>query len=816
MIKRILEWCWRIPKGMFSWYVSLYKGRRWYVKLLSGILSFVVFMIVYLGMVDINFLGLFGKSPGFYEILHPPSSVASEVYSADGKMIGKFFNENRSPVKYEEVAPIFWKALIDTEDERFYQHRGVDFRGILGAVKDALVHHEARGASTLTQQLAKNMFRMRTQNSSGLLSNIPGLRIIIIKSKEWIIASKIEMVYSKEEILTMYANTVDFGSNCFGIKTASRTYFDTTPGELTTDQSAVLVGILKATSFYNPIINPENSTSRRNVVMSLMVQHGHLSKSEYQRLSSSSTPLKLSVDTGEKSHTAYFKDAVEASLASWCHSTGYDLYTSGLKIYTTLDTHLQKYAENAVKMHMKTLQAEFRTDWGGNAPWRDDDGNVIPHFIENIAQKLPVYKELERRFGKQTDSIEYYLNQPHKVKLYDYDRGYYEAEMSTLDSIRTMVSFMHAGFIAMEPQSGAVLAWVGDVDYNTWQYDKVTAMRQPGSTFKAFIYTEAMNQGLVPCDKRRDEPVKVPIYDEKTHQEQPWNPNNASKSFSGDSMLLKRAFAKSTNSIAVRLGIEMGVKNVIKTAHEMGIKSELDPHPTTLLGSSDVNLLELVNSYGTIANDGMRHEPVLVTRILDGSGNLIYEGPTDAPRAIPYRSAFFMQQMLMNGVQEGTSRSLSSYVGYWSKTDVGGKTGTSNNMADGWFVGITPKLVFGAWVGGEYRQIHFRSSRLGQGAHTALPICGKFLQSVIMDNNYAKYRCRFVMPPGEDVNIDLFNCTPKVRKSTGSVANDSTLLEDEATIYDIDGNPLPSNPPSNPDNGDLYLPDQPIEFIIEE
>jgi len=702
-MKKALKWCWQIPSRICAWYAGLYKGRPWYVKILSGIVSFVFFMAVYLGMVDINFLGLFGKSPGFYEILHPPTSVASEVYSADGQLIGKFFNENRSPVKYEDVAPIFWKALIDTEDERFYQHRGVDFRGILGAMKDAIIHHEARGASTLTQQLAKNMFRMRTQSSPGLLSNIPGLRIIIIKSKEWIIASKIEMVYSKEEILTMYANTVDFGSNCYGIKTASRTYFNTTPGELTTDQSAVLVGILKATSFYNPIINPANSTSRRNVVMSLMVKHGDLSPSEYERLSSVPTPLQLTLDTNEKSHTAYFKDAVEASLAPWCHETGYDLYTSGLKIYTTLDTRLQKYAEKAVKMHMKTVQAEFRADWGNDVPWRDDHGNVVPHFIEGIVEKLPVYKHLKERFGNQSDSIDYYLNLPHKVKLFDYTHGPYEAEMSTLDSIRTMVRFMHAGFVAMEPQSGAVVAWVGDVDYNTWQYDKVTAMRQPGSTFKAFIYTEAMNQGLVPCDKRRDEPVKVPIYDEKTHREEPWNPNNASKSFSGDSMLLKRAFAKSTNSIAVRLGIEMGVRNVIKTAHDMGIKSELDPPPTTLLGSSDVNLLELVNAYGTIANDGLRHEPVLVTRILDGDGNLIYEGPTDSPRALPYKSAFFMQQMLMNGVHEGTSRSLASYVGYWSKTDVGGKTGTSNNMSDGWFVGITPKLVCGAWVGGEYR-----------------------------------------------------------------------------------------------------------------
>ncbi len=815
-MKTILSWCWRKIKAIFLWYIHLFKGRRWYVKILSAVASFMVFMVVYLGMVDINFLGLFGKSPGFYEILHPPTNSASEVFSADGKSIGKFYNENRSPVRYRDVAPVFWDALVDTEDERFYKHHGVDFGGMLGAMKDLIVHHEARGASTITQQLAKNMFRMRTQTSSGLLSNIPGLRIVIIKSKEWIIATKIEMVYSKEEILTMYANTVDFGSNCYGIKTASRTYFNTTPRELTTDQSAVLVGILKATSFYNPILNPENSTRRRNVVMGLMVKKGHLSESEYKRLSATPTELHVTPDVPSRGNTAYFKDAVEASLASWCHNMGYDLYTSGLKIFTTLDTRLQQYAEEAVRSQMSTLQLEFYRDWGSAEPWVDDDGKVIPYFIERLARKLPLYKELKTRYNGNTDSIDYYMNKPHKVRLWSYDRGSYEAEMSTLDSLRIMTRFMHASFVAMEPQTGAVVAWVGDLDYNTWQYDKVTAMRQPGSTFKAFIYTEAMNQGLAPCDKRRDEPVKVPIYDEKTHSEEPWNPNNASKSFSGDSMILKRAFAKSTNSIAVRLGIEMGVKNVIKTAHDMGIKSFLDPHPTTLLGSSDVNLLELTNAYCTIANNGFRHDPVLVTRIIDSDGNIVYEGPSDCPRALPYKSAFFMQQMLMYGVQEGTSRGLASWVGYWTHTDIGGKTGTSNNASDGWFMAVTPNLVCGAWVGGEYRQIHFRSARLGQGAHTALPICGKFLSAVLKHPDYQKYHGQFVMPPGEEVNLDLFNCTPKQNGRRRPEDNDSTTRRN-IVIYDDDGNPIPPvNPPTLPEEEDGYVPDPSLEIVFDD
>lgn len=808
---KVVKWCWHKIKGLCSWYVHLFKGRRWYVKLLSGFISFVLFLIVYFGMVDINFLGLFGKSPGFYEILHPPSNSASEVYSADGKSIGKFYNENRSPVKYEDVAPVFWDALIDTEDERFYHHHGVDFSGVLGAVKDAIVHQDARGASTITQQLAKNMFRMRTQTSNGLLSDIPGLRMLIVKTKEWIIATKIEMVYDKKDILTMYANTVDFGSNAFGIKTASKNYFNITPAELTTDQAAVLVGILKATSYYNPLLNPENSKSRRNVVMKLMVKNGHLSEEEYQRLSAKPVVLSYSSDTGTQKQTTYFKDAVEAYLAKWCHDTGYDLYTSGLKIYTTLDTRLQAYAENAVESQMKAQQKAFAADWGSDDPWRDEKGNVIPDFVEKTVKKLPVYEDLKRRYNN-TDSINHYLNLPHQVKLWSPEKGEFETEMSTLDSLKYMMRYLHCGFVAMEPQTGAVVAWVGDIDYNVWKYDKVTAMHQPGSTFKLFVYTEAFNQGLTPCDKRRDEPVSVPIYDEKTGEETVWKPTNASKYFSGDSLLLMQAFARSTNSVAVRLGIEMGVKNVIKTAHDMGIKSQLDPHPSTLLGASDVNLLEMVNAYCTIANDGKHHEPVLVTKILDSEGNQIYEGPSDMPRTLPYKTAYLMQKLLINGVKNGTSRSLSAYipVNVTDVIDCGGKTGTSNNSADGWFVAVTPNLVCGAWVGGEYRQIHFKSTSLGQGARTALPICGNFLFSTLLNKDFAKYRGKFEIPAGEDISLsdDMFVCDRHIVVAPSPARQEDSIPtwdmgSRETVIPELEETESPYPPSSESDNYDV-------------
>ncbi|MGM9705062.1 MAG: transglycosylase domain-containing protein, partial [Prevotella sp.] len=346
-LKSTLYWCGNKLHTLFSWYKNLYKGSPWYKKTLMVAISCIIAFIVYLGMVDINFLWLFGKSPGFSEIKNPSTNQASEIYSADGIMIGKFFNENRTPVKYNEVNPSFWKALIDTEDERFYSHRGIDALGLMGAFKDALFRNDARGASTITQQLAKNMFRVRTQYSTGLLGKIPGVRILIMKSKEWIIATKIELLYEKNEILTMYANTVDFGSNSFGIKTACKTYFNTTPANITTEQAAVLVGMLKATTYYNPITNPENSIKRRNVVLGNMLSHGDLTKEQFDTLSTTPISLKYSVETNYDGQAQYFREAVANYLSGWCKENNYDLYSSGLKIYTTIDTRLQKYAEEA-------------------------------------------------------------------------------------------------------------------------------------------------------------------------------------------------------------------------------------------------------------------------------------------------------------------------------------------------------------------------------------------------------------------------------------------------------------------------------------
>lgn len=792
-VKDMLRYIGRLMKRALKWYVGIFKGRPWYIKIVSAIATLVVACFLYLGAVDINFLGLFGKSPSMSTIINTRPAAASEIYSADSVMIGKFFSENRTPVEFSDVDTVFWEALISTEDERYFSHMGVDFQAFGAALKDYIVHGEARGASTITQQLAKNLFRVRTEYSTGLLGNIPGVKMLIMKTKEWITAFKLELYFSKEEILTMYANTVDFGSNAYGIKTACKTYFGTTPQNLTAEQAAVLVGMLKATTTYNPRLNPENSLKRRNVVLSNMKAHGYLTAEECDSLQALPITLDYSVENAYDGEANYFREAVADFMKEWCteyygDNSKYAYYTEGLKIYTTLDTRLQKYAEEAAVKQMKQVQKTFNAHWGSTPPWQDERHVEIPHFIEDLAKKTDYYKTLARKFDNNQDSIDYYLNLPHPVTLFSYD-GPVEAEMSTLDSIRYMEHFMHCGFVAIEPQTGHVKAWVGDVDFDTWKYDKVTAMRQPGSTFKLFVYTEAMNQGITPCDTRRDAYFSMKVMDHG--QEVTWAPTNADGHFTNSNITLKQAFAMSINSVAVRLGQECGIDNIVKTAHDMGIKSPLDATPALALGSSDVNLLEMVSAYCTPCNDGVAFDPVLVSRIEDRDGKVLYEAPTQGREAIPYRSAYFVQQLLMGGMS-GTSSRLRGFVGYGvTDTDLGGKTGTSNNHSDAWFIGTTPRLVCGAWVGGEYRCIHFRTGQLGQGNRTALPICGYFLGSVLADPAFQHYHAKFGEPKDATLQPSMYGCGGYLAlPSTDSLSVDSVghVHSSEPADMDADAN----------------------------
>ena len=778
------------------WYKGLYKGRPWYMRCLVAMATLVVCFILYLIAVDINFLWLFGKSPSTSSIMNPPSLEASFIYSADGVEIGKFYDENRTPVKFNEINPEFFTVLIDTEDERFYSHHGIDFGGMLAATKDLLVHGRARGASTITQQLVKNMFRMRTNKeyTTGLLGYIPGVKMVITKTKEWIIATKLEMFYNKEEILEMYANTVDFGSNSFGIKTAARTYFDTTPDSLKVQESAVLVGLLKATSTYNPILNPQNSLKRRNVVLGEMLGHGHITQQQCDSLKALPIELHFNAGNAYDGQALYFKQEVARQLQDWCQKTGHDLNTDGLKIYTTLDTRMQRHAEHAVSEKMRIVQRNFKEHWGDNDCWIDDEGKVIANFVEEKAQHTDAYRNLLARYPNDLDSVNYYMNKPHRVHLFDYENDSLYMEMSSIDSVRYMLHFMHTGFIAMEPHTGHVKAWVGDVDYDTWKYDNVHAMHQPGSTFKLFVYSAAMEHGMAPCIHRRDEMFDTVVLNKKTNEMEHWRPTNANGQFSGADVTLRTAFAQSLNSIAVRVALDVGIPIVAQTARDMGVKSELEETPAMALGASDVNLLELVNSFCTVANDGKHHDPVLVTRIIDRDGNEVFRAPADAEQAITYRTAFFMQQMLMAGMTDagGTSGAFNQYkTPAMADTDFGGKTGTSNRHADAWFVCVTPKLVCGAWVGGQYRQIHFRTGAMGQGSRSALPICGAFMQSVFGDRRFRNYHKRFGRPK-EYINPALYEgCSTDI--DADSLLNDSTLIDSLNVGFNPD---VPTSPDS--------------------
>ena len=528
-----------------------------------------------------------------------------------------------------------------------------------------------------------------------------------------------------------------------------------------------------------------NSLKRRNIVLDLMKQHGDLTQQECDSLKQLEIKLDYSVENAYDGEANYFREAVADWMKGWCadyygENKKYAYYTEGLKIYTTLDTRMQKYAEEAAVKQMKQVQKTFNSHWGSTNPWQDERHIEIPHFIEDLAKKTPYYKYLSHKFDGNQDSIDYYLNLPHKVKLFDYDSetGYIEKEISTLDSLR---------YMEIEPKTGHVKAWVGDVDFKTWKYDKVTAMRQPGSTFKLFVYTEAMNQGITPCDTRKDEFFSMKVMDHG--EEVTWAPTNADGRFTNSLITLKQAFAMSINSVAVRLGQECGIDNIVKTAHDMGIKSKLDATPALALGSSDVNLLEMVNAYCTPCADGVQHDPVLVSKIEDRDGNVIYEAPTDGNQAIPYRSAFLVQQLLMGGMS-GTSSRLRGFVGYdVTDTDFGGKTGTSNNHSDAWFIGTTPNLVCGAWVGGEYRCIHFRTGMLGQGNRTALPICGYFLGSVLKDPAFKKYHAKFGAPRDASLNQSMYGCGGYLAlpSDSDSISVDSLALSNGDEFIEVQG-----------------------------
>lgn len=748
---------------------------KWWQKGIFRFLQALFVIILIVIAIDLNFLWLFGQSPNILDLKEPEINIASELYAADSSSIGKYYIENRIPVKYEELSPLLINTLLAAEDIRFFNHHGIDLRATVAAIWST-AKGDKRGGSTITQQLVKNLYKTRHKNKKGLLGHIKGVSIVVDKSKEWINALKLEFFYTKEEILTMYLNTVDFGSHSFGIKAASRTFFNKLPSELKPEEASLLIGLLKAPTYYSPISNPKNSLRRRNSILAQMGKYSYLTIEEADSIQKLPIKLKFRQPAPDASDATYFKDAVARSLQSWSKETGYNIYTDGLKIYTTIDPVLQTYAEEAVEKHMTRLQKRFFEHWRGENPWVDSKGNEIEGFIDELVSETSTYKALKAKFAGNKDSIDYYLEKPHKMSVFAW-KGKNDTLMSIIDSIKYYRHLLNTGFVSIDPKTGYVKSWVGGVSFKYFKYDHVNqARRQPGSLFKAFVYAAAFQSGLGPCDRRVDQPVTV-NYTEKG-EDKSWSPHNANYVFSGSNVSLKAAFARSINSVAVQLTKEMGWQKVIEMAKKMGISSPLLDVPSVCLGSSDVTLLEIVNAYTVFLNDGLLNEPVLVTKIVDREGKVIYEHKPSPVRVIDKETAFLMRVMLQSGLTEagGTTQGLWEYDLFNADTDFGGKTGTSSNFSDGWFIGITPKLVSGVWVGGEHRNIRFRTSQLGEGLKTALPTYGIFMENVLKDPKLKHYRGRF-KKPDEKITKNYTCVSPRMKvDSTQNSESDSTVL----------------------------------------
>lgn len=733
-------------------------------------IGFTVFVI----FVRINFLWLFGTLPDTRALENPKSDLPVEIISEDGALIGRFFREKRMPATYDEISPTVINSLIATEDIRFYDHSGIDGQSMI-AIPWYLIKGDQRGGSTITQQLAKNLYNTRANKSEGLLSNIPLLKQLIFKTKEWITAIRLEANYTKKEILTMYLNTVDFGSNAFGIKVAAKRYFNTTPDKLTYPQAAVLIGLLKATTTYSPVINPENSIERRNLVLSLLKEHGIISENHFKYFSSSPLALSFQKDGLEdRGFAPYLKAEALKFVQEWCRNNNKDMYSEGLVVYTTINSHIQKYAEQAVAKHMASLHRRFLNHFQGKNPWVYENKTEIPNFIEDAAKKTEIYTQLVEKYGKGSDSVDFYLNKPKKMTVFSW-KGKKDTTLSTLDSLRYYKHFLHTGFMAVNPHNGEIKAWIGGIDYDFFQYDHVKqAKRQPGSSFKPIVYAAAISNGYTPCDRITDQPITITYLE--NGKKKVWSPKNSDWVFTGENMTLRKAMARSVNSVAAALMQELGYDLVIKTARKLGLKSDLKAVPSLALGPSDVSVYELTGAYAAFANKGVFQEPTFVSRIEDKRGNVLYESQIEKTQALTEEEAYTMLHMLVGGteIHGGTSQALFVYD-IFRGNQIGGKTGTTSNYSDGWFVGVTKDLVAGMWVGGEDRSIHFTTSSTGEGSKTALPIFGIFMEKVYADTSLGITPGFFKKPKKYNVNIDC----PEIVIPDDTISSDSTAIEEE-------------------------------------
>jgi penicillin-binding protein 1A len=723
-----------------------------YKKYVKGfwISYLVVIVLIALFFISVTY-GLFGKMPTFEELENPKSNLATEVISVDGKLLGKYYIENRSNTQYQDLSPNVINALIATEDARFGEHSGIDVIAIIRVMWGMATGSSKGGGSTITQQLAKNLFP-RKQNRTFW-------ETVMIKFKEWITAVKLERNYSKDEILAMYLNTVDFGSQSYGIKSAAKTYFNKEPDQLGVEEAAMLIGILKAPTWFSPVRNPARAFERRNTVLGQMAKYEYISASDFDSLK------KIPVDMTNyrlQDHTTgiatYFREYLRMALAEWCtqhpkeDGTPYNLYRDGLKVYTTINYKMQEYAERAMREYLgKELQPSFFDHWKGipNAPFVFED-DVAKKETNNLL--LSAMRRTDRYYRLKTEGysdaqILQDFKVPAKMKVFSY-RGEIDTVMTPMDSIRYYKFFLQSGLMSMDPHSGYVKAYVGGIDYRFFQYDHVKlSKRQVGSTFKPFLYTLAMQEGESPCSRY---PNVQPVID--LGNGQVWAPESSSDERRGQQVTLKWALANSNNWVSGQLIRKYSPKAVVAMAHKMGVTSDIPAVYSIALGSCDLSLYEMVGAMSVFANKGVYIEPIFITRIEDKNGNVLQTFNAKSQEAISEETAYLMIQLMKGVVEGGTSVRLRYKYGF--DNPIAGKTGTTQNQSDGWFMGITPELVTGVWVGCEDRAAHFRSITLGQGANMALPIWALYMQRVYGDPGL-RYSKNDFAAPSKPINVDL-------------------------------------------------------------
>jgi len=754
--------------------IHTWRKRFWLAWL--GVFVFVILLFSAIS------LGLLGFMPSFEELENPKSNLASEVISADQELLGKYYIENRSNIHYSDLSPNLVQAIIATEDSRFENHSGIDVKALFRVTFGVLTGSNKGGGSTITQQLAKNLFPRKLNRSF--------IETVFIKLKEWVTAIKLERNYTKEEIMAMYFNTVDFGSNSFGIKSAAKTFFNKSPMELTVEESAMLVGMLKAPSWFSPVRNPERATKRREVVLHQMYKYDYLNERQYDSLRV--LPLDMSNyrmqdhTSGEATYfreylrqmmsakeperdryydkTAFSEDSVlwlNNPLYGWIEKnpkpdgTTYNLYKDGLKIYTTINSHMQQYAEEAVAEHLgNDLQPTFFKHWKGReeAPFDFPRSSIKAEALKLMTSSMKRsdrYRKL-RAANVSDDSISISFHTKVPMKVFSW-KGERDTIMSPWDSIRYCKFFLQAGLMSVEPQTGFVRAYVGGINYSHFQFDHVKmAKRQVGSTFKPFVYTLAMQEGdFSPCTKIANIQYSIDLPEGGK-----WEPRNSNDFKKGEMVTLKEALANSINWISAFLIKRYSPQAVIKIARKMGVVSRIDPVPSIALGTPDLTLYEMTGAMNTFAAKGVYIEPLFVTRIEDKNGNVIARFMPRQEEAMSEETAYLMLQLMKGVVESGTGVRLRYKYGL--NNPIAGKTGTTQNNSDGWFMGMTPDLVTGVWVGGEDRSIHFRSITLGQGANMALPIWALYMKKIYGDPNLSISIGDFE-PPANPISVET-NC----------------------------------------------------------